>query len=1366
MPTESSGAHLRAHRISARAPLLTVLLAAIAARQADCDPVGLRLPLPPLPRAPPEANGPESRDQGTCCYVCSSPRCDGYCLGCWEPSSFCSDTEEVCQATCGGTWCAKGKSPYIPPRPPPAPALLPEPALRWRRMGGELPAGMPTVVGDSVFLSPGNITFTDGLQGSRIGSVHRARLSDGVSLWSSHLEELFEVNASFLHQLYRPVYASGFAYVQVDNFLTGPSLFALDVTNGAVAWNVTIEQRLMPTDITAGEDGVFYVTRSGDLVARFAENGTVRWVHNFGGDFSSPTHLNNVVFKSGESDKQRYIFAIGARSGSELWATPSCTDVTCGTVSPWGQRVAASGDLVFIATTFFKSATSLPVGQPDGRLQAHSASSGRPKWGIDIAGAISQPVISSDPADGTVFFTSCSRQPQHTIPVPPHWWIGCSVWALDMAEDHENPWDAVRWHYRLPPDQAVGLPKVADGVIFLSASRFVNGTLPFETFPSCNWHHNTLNCTFPTNDPFWQNCTLGQGWPNCTWTPEQLGNSSLPGYVDPYLFALRASDGALMWQRTLENSTAPNATETAARWPDTWATLTLVYRAVNGDAAARRQLEQESLSSTVMDAWFGAFGISTDWSPSPWQAFAVDDAGKNLVYSSFRGVYSLDVSARADDDSLADAWVWPVAMSAAGLSLAVLLALCALRCFAAAPGYQKLPHHADGGSDASSETQGEGEDPHAVNAESPTGGEGRYIFLSQLGRGGFGTVFLVRRDDTRELFSLKRIECRNARDLRVARHEVRMLRELPQHKGLINVVDNFTSGGAVFIVMPYFEQGDLAKYIIDHGEPAIPEPTVVSFVRQLAKVLGHLHGLTPAVAHRDLKPENILISSDRKHIVVTDFGLARLVEKTYMHTHAGTMAFMAPEAFGGPYDTKVDIWSVGCIIYAMATRRVRNCKVMCVHVGRKGFYQEIAQTIAGEGYSPLVVDLVRQMLQVNRHARPSAEEVLFRLGGDAPPPLRLGEQALGEAQTPPTPSALPPPAVAVQLAQPPPTRAAAAQPQPPPPGRPLQQEAAEAPIAQAVRDGVSVCSSAALSPPAPPTAASRPPSAPPTAAPAAAQPLRLPAALVPAPAVAAPSICAPPAAPAAGAAVPGSSIAPAAATPLPSPPAAATAAAPAPSLLPPGAALECRPSGPPNPPAPAGAPPPAGLLRAMPRSSVPTQRPHRVKDASGGDGAQRGASCTTYHTGAADEDWDCSDAPRSVHPSPPAAARAAGAAPPPTRSPSQGTGPVPRGLPAPTPLSAAPPPAAPQGAPVAALQTPSHGPLPPGLLRGIVPCGCPADDAESVLSSSVASDCFAAPQVPRPTVALRPSPPNAAAGLPPPFAVGVLRGMCGSGAQP
>lgn len=75
------------------------------------------------------------------------------------------------------------------------------------------------------------------------------------------------------------------------------------------------------------------------------------------------------------------------------------------------------------------------------------------------------------------------------------------------------------------------------------------------------------------------------------------------------------------------------------------------------------------------------------------------------------------------------------------------------------------------------------------------------------------------------------------------------------------------------------------------------------------------------IIHRDIKPSNIFVTKDNRYLL-GDFGSARLLEKTMMASHKGTLAYMAPEiAAGQSFNATVDIYSLGLVLYQLLNNR-------------------------------------------------------------------------------------------------------------------------------------------------------------------------------------------------------------------------------------------------------------------------------------------------------------------------------------------------------------------------------------------------------------------------------------------------------------
>jgi serine/threonine-protein kinase len=139
-----------------------------------------------------------------------------------------------------------------------------------------------------------------------------------------------------------------------------------------------------------------------------------------------------------------------------------------------------------------------------------------------------------------------------------------------------------------------------------------------------------------------------------------------------------------------------------------------------------------------------------------------------------------------------------------------------------------------------------------------------------------------------------------------------------QSPSVVGVYDVGLDGDTRFIVMEYVSGRSLAS-LLSGGEPLAVDETV-RIAQEVANALGEAHAR--GIVHRDIKPANVMIADDGS-VKVLDFGVARMLDGTTITQEAsvlGTAAYMAPErALGQPGDARSDIYSLGCLVYAMLT---------------------------------------------------------------------------------------------------------------------------------------------------------------------------------------------------------------------------------------------------------------------------------------------------------------------------------------------------------------------------------------------------------------------------------------------------------------
>eukprot|EP00163_Fabomonas_tropica_P028817 TRINITY_DN595_c0_g1_i2.p1 TRINITY_DN595_c0_g1~~TRINITY_DN595_c0_g1_i2.p1 ORF type:complete len:875 (+),score=151.30 TRINITY_DN595_c0_g1_i2:673-3297(+) len=130
------------------------------------------------------------------------------------------------------------------------------------------------------------------------------------------------------------------------------------------------------------------------------------------------------------------------------------------------------------------------------------------------------------------------------------------------------------------------------------------------------------------------------------------------------------------------------------------------------------------------------------------------------------------------------------------------------------------------------------------------------------------------------------------------------------------------------------------------------------------------------VIHRDLKPENVLLDSDYR-LKITDFGLSAVLSdsNTLMRTQCGSPHYAAPEVLlGKPYDNRVDIWSIGIILYTLVIGRLPFDTDSQTHVYekvKKGSYLMPEH----ESVTPEFIDLVKRLIVRDPDHRITIQEI-------------------------------------------------------------------------------------------------------------------------------------------------------------------------------------------------------------------------------------------------------------------------------------------------------------------------------------------------------------------------------------------------------
>ncbi|EAX98396.1 CAMK family protein kinase [Trichomonas vaginalis G3] len=195
----------------------------------------------------------------------------------------------------------------------------------------------------------------------------------------------------------------------------------------------------------------------------------------------------------------------------------------------------------------------------------------------------------------------------------------------------------------------------------------------------------------------------------------------------------------------------------------------------------------------------------------------------------------------------------------------------------------------------------------------------KYEIVSQLGEGGFASVFLGRHYLTKEFYAIKAISRDRAMEcglLCYLENELRLISRF-DHPNIVKMYEIIYLQSYICIIMEYCPNGDLNN-VINSDQP-LHQCDKNRIALEILEALDYLH--SRGISHRDIKPANIMFDKDM-HVKLIDFGFAREQSES-VSTMCGTQMLMAPEVICNyNYDgRKADMWSLAITLHALAV----NC---------------------------------------------------------------------------------------------------------------------------------------------------------------------------------------------------------------------------------------------------------------------------------------------------------------------------------------------------------------------------------------------------------------------------------------------------------
>lgn len=188
---------------------------------------------------------------------------------------------------------------------------------------------------------------------------------------------------------------------------------------------------------------------------------------------------------------------------------------------------------------------------------------------------------------------------------------------------------------------------------------------------------------------------------------------------------------------------------------------------------------------------------------------------------------------------------------------------------------------------------------------------GHYLIVENLGRGEFGKIQIAKHTEVDEVVVIKTLEKKKLKVHNITsrlKKDITIVRMI-SHPSIVAIIDVFATATKVFVVQEYVQGSMILEMLHEKGKFA--EDLARKYFKQIVEAMVFCHGV--GVCHRNLSIDQLLFSSIGR-MKILNFGLGV--------TCTGKYNYFAPEISNLKAivdDMKVDVWSMGVILYIFIT---------------------------------------------------------------------------------------------------------------------------------------------------------------------------------------------------------------------------------------------------------------------------------------------------------------------------------------------------------------------------------------------------------------------------------------------------------------